>query len=564
MHSKKKWDKIETLLKGILETDGIKVEKYTDLARFYEGRKQYKLAEANYQEAVMQGSELVAPLMNLAEFYTKQNMPDKAIVTMKNALAKKKRSPLILTGLSQIYLQFKMVEEAEESVDKALSIDDNYIDALFQKGRVLMVKKDYKQALDKFDQVIAADQINAKAYYYRALCIKERGATDRPEQKIFRAAAGMLDNPEEFEKDQIKGNLLAAITVDPRFVDARLKLTEIYILEKNLKKAKEQIEEVFKLTPPNLRTMTLLSGVNLLEGNIKEAEEILKVIITQKPNYTPAYIRLGLLYKSTARQEQALEVLQQALEKNPNQAGIVKMIADIYVSEKKYSQALDVVNDSIAKANPDAKAFFENMKGEIYLKSGQPDTALIHFTKAEQLNPTFITPHMHMAGLLKAGNQAQKALEEYRMVEKINPSYIPALIAMGFIFDIQKNFIKAEEYYRKVLEINPVHPGAANNLAFILSEQARTVDEAFKFAQIAREKAPKDPNVLDKKGNYLNALSELEESLLLNPKSALACYHYGMALYKTQAYEKARSYFKMALEIDPGFNGAKTVQKMLK
>jgi tetratricopeptide (TPR) repeat protein len=308
----------------------------------------------------------------------------------------------------------------------------------------------------------------------------------------------------------------------------------------------------------------------LCHANPNAPHQFLREIIKQKPDYTPAYIRLGLLYKSTARPEQALEILQQAFEKAPNQPGIVKMMVDIYTAEKQYNQALDVVNGAIARANSDAKAFFENMKGEIYLKSKQPETALAHFTRAEQLNPEFITPRMHMAGLFNAKGQGEKALEEYRLVEKINPSYVPALIAMGFIFDLQKNFIQAEAYYRKVLEITPDHPNAANNLAFILSDQARTVDEAFKFAQIAREKAPKDPNVLDtmgwvyyQKGNYLNALSELEESLRLNPKSALACYHYGMALYKTQAYEKARSYFKLALEIDPNFKGATTAQKML-
>ncbi|MBU1342870.1 MAG: tetratricopeptide repeat protein, partial [Proteobacteria bacterium] len=58
-------------------------------------------------------------------------------------------------------------------------------------------------------------------------------------------------------------------------------------------------------------------------------------------------------------------------------------------------------------------------------------------------------------------------------------------------------------------------------------------------------------------------LSELEDSINLNPESALACYHYGMILYRTKEYEKAREYLKKALAIDPVFKGAKTAQKML-
>lgn len=566
----KKWDQIEALLIGLLDTDGIKVEKYTDLARFYEGQKKYKPAEENYQKAAMQNPEDAVPLINLAEFYTKRNMADKAILTMKNALAKQSKNPLIHTGLSQIYLQFKMVEEAEKSVDNALGIDKNYVDALFQKGRVLMYKKDYKQALDKFDQVIGADKINAKAYYYRALCIKERGATDRPGQKIYRAAAGLLDNPEEFEKDQIKANFLAAITVDPKLTDARLKLTEIYILEKDIKRAKEQIEEIFKWTAPNIKIMTLLVGVNLLEGNLKEAEEILRVIIREKPDYTPAYIRLGFLYESTDRKEQAIAILQQAFERDPNQLKIVNIIIGVYISDKKYNSALALVETFHSKASPDTYSFFENLKGEIYLKLNDIDRAFIHFETAQKLKPDFIPPHMHMANIFSKRNYPDKALESYQRVEKIDPGYVPALIAMGTVFNIQGNLIQAEAYYLKVLDRQPDHPGAANNLAFILSEKKGTIDEAFKYARIAREKAPKDPNVLDtigwiyyQKGNYLNALSELEESLRLNPQSALASYHYGMTLYRTQEYEKARTYFNRALEIDPKFKDAKIVKKML-
>ena len=70
-----------------------------------------------------------------------------------------------------------MVDKALEAVNQALAVNKDFVDALFQKGRVMMAKEEFAQALDLFDQVIALDKINASAYYYRALCIKEKGAT---------------------------------------------------------------------------------------------------------------------------------------------------------------------------------------------------------------------------------------------------------------------------------------------------------------------------------------------------------------------------------------------------
>ncbi len=570
----REWDKVESLLKGTLEADGNKLLKYTDLAKFYENRRQFDLAEENYQNAMMEGPDRIEPLLNLSQFYTRQKNLDKAVLMVKNALAKQKRSPLLYSALAQVYTHFNMIPEAEDAVKKALSIDNNYIDALFQQGRILMLKKDFKKALDKFDQVLAIDRIHAEAYYYRALCIEQRGATDRPEQKIFRAAAGMLNNPEEFEKDQIKGNLLAAIAVDPGLVDARLDLAEIYILEKNLVKAKEQLEEVFKISQPGIRVMTLMSGISLLEGDVKEAEKILKTILKERPEYAPAHIRLGMLYRSMGRPDQALECIKTAHKLQPDQTGLVRMMTEIFMAEKKFKEAIDLVNgymsDGPEGLKRDLTPFYENLKGEIYLKSGEHSTALEHFKMAVEKMPDFISPHMHIAAYYKQKGQFHKALAEYQVVEKSQPSYLPAIMAMAVLYDRLENYAMAVVYYRKVLSLSPKHPDAANNLAYILSEDEKSVDEAFELAKIARQQKAKDPNVLDtmgwlyyQKGNYLNARSELQESLKLNPDSPLTCFHYGMTLYRNQEFEKARQFFKKALDLDPGFRDADKARKML-
>ena len=65
------------------------------------------------------------------------------------------------------------------------------------------------------------------------------------------------------------------------------------------------------------------------------------------------------------------------------------------------------------------------------------------------------------------------------------------------------------------------------------------------------------------KGIYLSARSELEESLNIHPESALACYHYGMTLYRMKEYETAKKYFEKALKIDLNFDGAQLVRKIL-
>lgn len=568
--AQRRWPDIEPFFMKILKTDGNTSEKHMDLAEFYLGRKKYDLAEENYQKALDLAEKKVIPFMKLAEFYAKRKMKDQAIVTMKNALLIEPGNPMIHSSLSEIYLHFNMPEQSLDAVNSALKIDSQYIDALFQKGRVLYATKKFKKALDLFDQVLSINRIYAKAYYYRALCIDKRGATDRPEQEIFRAAAGQLDKPEAFEKDQIKGNLLAAIKIDPGMIDARIKLTEIFIKDREIKKGKEQIDEILKVSAPNIKILTLLSGLKIAEGNYEEAENILKSIIREKPDYLAAHIRLGLLYKSLGDIKKSIDVLKSTFDKNKNQVRILNIIVNVLIAEEKASEALHLVSNYAETADPVHNAYYENLKGEIQLANNDTQSALAHFRASKEHNQNYIIPKFHLADFFMKRQEFQKAMAEFKDILALHPNQTYALMNVGIIHDVHKQFDKAEEYYRRVLTNDPRHPDAANNLAFLLSDKPKYLEEALNLVQTALNEKPDDPNILDtlgwiyyRKGNFLNALSILEDCVSVIPDSALANFHYGMVLYQGKDYEKARKYIKKALELNPGIKNADLARKML-
>lgn len=255
-----------------------------------------------------------------------------------------------------------------------------------------MANRKYKDALEIFDKVIALERINAMAYYYRAICIEKRGATDRPEQKIFRAAAGMLDNPKEFEKSQVKANLLASLLIDPKLLDARLKLMEFYLSEKDVSNAREQMDEILKLSNPSTRSMTLQANLLLLEGDKDGAENVLRSIIERHPGYAGAYIRLGLLYDTIGNAQGALDYFQKAFEIEPDMVGLVKMMAEVYLREKKIAQAMDMVNKMESKVSSGKKGFFKNLKGELLLLHNEVDKAFELFLAAVVDAPLYIPP----------------------------------------------------------------------------------------------------------------------------------------------------------------------------
>ena len=96
------------------------------------------------------------------------------------------------------------------------------------------------------------------------------------------------------------------------------------------------------------------------------------------------------------------------------------------------------------------------------------------------------------------------------------------------------------------------------------------LDEALKFAQIAREAAPEEPNVGDtlgwvyyKKGLIENAYPLIADAAGKSKNNASVRYHHGMVLAKKGKNKEAVAELKAALSLDPNFLGADEAKKTL-
>ena len=103
------------------------------------------------------------------------------------------------------------------------------------------------------------------------------------------------------------------------------------------------------------------------------------------------------------------------------------------------------------------------------------------------------------------------------------------------------------------------------------AEQGGNLDEALGFAQVAKEKMPDNAAVVDTlgwlyylKGRYLSAISELLDSLKLDPLNPIIHYHLGLAYFKNDQPGEAKEFFEKALKINPNFNGAEEARDILK
>ena len=544
-------NKAESALKKMIQASGARYQNLQVLARFYETTRKWGQAEKTYLESVNSAPEEdVEPLMNLGGYYTRRKLYDKALEAMQWAAAVKEDDSNILVSIAQLHLDFKQMKDAEATVDKILAKDRGHVSANLLKGRLYLLKKDFANALERFDLVVRERPRSDMAHYFRALC-----RLGKRERKLA-------------QKD-----LLKAVELNPRLVDARLLLAEFYLRVRDQDHARQQIESALKHNPRSVRALMLQGNLKILERDAKGAEAAFKKAVELYPDYAPAYVRLGLIYSLTMRRRDALESLEKALQLNPLQFDALSLIASIQVREKKYDEAIQICEKQKQKIgqNPADRAFIEDLEGKIYLAKEDLAKARRHFEKAIEADPNRLSPYLALARIYVREEKLDGAISKLEAILSNNPNYLVGHMALGAIYDQEGDPEKAEAYYRRALDIKGDFGPAANNLAWNLAEKGGNIDEALGFAQIAKEQMPKSAAVMDTlgwiyylKGIYLNAISELQDSVEIAPNNPVINYHLGLAYYKNKQPDAAREFLEKALEIDQNFKGAEGARSLLK
>lgn len=122
------------------------------------------------------------------------------------------------------------------------------------------------------------------------------------------------------------------------------------------------------------------------------------------------------------------------------------------------------------------------------------------------------------------------ALEKLERALEQNAAYGPAHSALAWVYVQRRDPEKAEAHYRRALRLNSRDPHTRNNFAIFLCGQDRFADAETLFVEAARE-----PNYSDAAAAYTNA---------------------GVCVRRVPDLDKAESYFRQALGIEPQFSEA--------
>lgn len=415
--------------------------------------------------------EVLTPeiLLYQALAYNKLDQKDNARLSI--ARANDISTESIYSQLGQAYLKADMldVDGALENIDKILATDPTMAEALILKGQLHFSKKEYKSAIEAFNeyhrllpQNVQIRLFLANAYVKSEQFEQANGHLDfllklSPEHPFINQLKGVVyyQNADfvkalEHTKKAIQNGIdstssrivagLSAFKLE-RYEEAHQYLSTLselpatHPVQRVLALVQMQLgyttnagitlDELEGLTGQDVNLFTSASFELLKAGKIGEARRILAKTNTIENGSSQEMTKIGIL-KLTMNDLEGLTNLEKAVEIDPERPMAKVALAAAYIEAKEYDKALELA-DKWKKSHPD-KVEGYNLAAKIQLLKNDTAAAEIEFNNGLKVNKN--NPHslMYFANQALEENKAKMSIGLLERIFIDSPHHLDGLI----------------------------------------------------------------------------------------------------------------------------------------
>ncbi len=412
--------------------------------------EEWKEAKEYLEHALtfLKGKDALTAHYHLGTIYAEQGLLDKALEEWKKVIEIDERNVFAHYSIAKVYAQKELLDASLMHLRKADRYNTNRSIKIIHQtmARVLMLKGEYEEAIDRWEKVIEIDKEDIDAHHQLAMLHLH------------------LNNMEEAQSYCNKEISLGSN--DPSiFYNAGLAALGLNQHEEAIKQFKKAIKQ--GLDDTNLKTN--LGEAYARNGQPDEALNMWKQAITEdKSNYNASF-NIGIVYFDNKLYKRAIEEWDRTLKINPDYLPALVTRASAYLNLKEYEKAYK----SITKAkqlDPDNDIIRINL-AEILLYMDKPSQALEEAQSAAvKNNKSPLGFLLSACAYSKMGNYKQGALaleQSYEINSQIfeltaslitkvlTQSEIKYLISHLEDEKVEDNFVTSlEEYEKRIKELD--------------------------------------------------------------------------------------------------------------
>ena len=286
-----------------------------------------------------------------------------------------------------------------DSLNSIVAQDPNNVDALIARGRFHMNQRSLNYAI--------ADAKAAKSL-----------DSTRADVLLLWGDVHFVNNETRTSKEAWE----ECIRQDPKNIDCRLKLAELYNIVKEYQTSTRYTNEVIELDDRNA-TAYFIKGLNIRDGKGDTAT--------------------------------SLQYLQRAIDLDPNYQAALDMAAVMSaavgdpIAEAYYKRLLEI--------DPNNGNVWYNL-GMFYQERGMWNESIESFTKAAQINPKDAESYFNL-GYIHLQLQVYQVAADYftKAIQARDGYNHRGYYGRGYAYEMLGDVTRAEQDYRKALELNPQH-----------------------------------------------------------------------------------------------------------
>ncbi|HXR38180.1 MAG TPA: tetratricopeptide repeat protein [Terracidiphilus sp.] len=385
-----------------------------------------------------------------------------AVDEYKYALNADPTSPQLNDGLADLYFRTGHVHEAEVTARGLLKTSPNDIDAHKLLGRI------YLRQLSDSSNAVSSSSPSGNA--------------------LDQAIA-------EFEK---------IVALQPKSVEDRMVLGQLYTVKHEPKKAEDQFKTAQAIEPDSEEVVLNLARLYAESGDVAHAAKVIGAVpVTDRS--PKMEVALGAAYDQLKQPKDAIAAYQRAADMDPGDAHTLDALGQALLADNQLDEALKQFK-LLAEADPEDTEAFVHI-GEIQRRQGKYEDALATIRKARKLDPTSLEAGYNEALLLDVLGRFDEAAQTYeKMVdltshangaytseEKSNRSFF--LEHLGAVYHEENKTDQAVATYQKIIDMGGESAVRGYEAQVEVLGEAKMFDKAAEIAKKAVDADPKDQDL---------------------------------------------------------------------
>ncbi|WP_181391669.1 tetratricopeptide repeat protein [Methanospirillum lacunae] len=372
--------------------------------------------------------------------------------------------------------------EAIELYEKAILINQSYLDPWMGKGNAYLNLKLFNDSIAAYDKVIAIDPNNIQAWNGRGNSLK---------------------NINNFEDALTAYNKV--ITINPNLTSGYINKAGIL---QSLKRYNESIplyNRAIELDPKSLSTyLNKASAIQKL-NKYDDALAVYDQVLALNSSYSPAYTGKAGVLSTLKKYNEALDVYDHVIKNDSKSIWAWNSRGDLLQTLKRYDEAVSSYDHAIALNETNAPVWRSKAKCLQILK--RPTEAMTALDQALANNPNYFEAWMDRGNLQLNLNNYQGSQQSFDQAIKINKNDTSAWNGKGQALMGLEKYNDATDAFSQCLSINPNLTNVRKNL-----EQAQ-----FKMFQITKNSTYNTSNT-PASGNFSKETASIPSQVTDSPQ----------------------------------------------